>query len=926
MLKLAQIPSNRFIISTLASVLLMGCSPAITNVPNESQVLKSNVFSIDSVPPLKSLVDFPVGVAVPADPYAHSLLISSERQEVVETHFNSLTAENIMKMMFLQPEPNKFAFTHADALVEYAHQKNMIMHGHALVWHTQSPKWMNDYQGSKDDFKALLKNHISTVAGHFAGKLASWDVVNEAFLDDGTASNPTKYRETIWYNNIGPEYLEMAFRLAREADSEVDLYYNDYNLVNNDSKIDRVVKMLEDFQQRNVPIDGIGFQVHIDTDTPSIKNIKEAFSKVVKRGVKVRVSELDIAVNQSEQYSELTEEVSTLQRQRYAEVVDAYMDVVPEHLRGGITLWGISDSDSWIPGFRKRADWPLLFNEKFQNKPALVGMAEGLTGQTPNPKTVEFDWFEYQGMDEIFSEPMPEGQYQNPVISGFFPDPSITRKGDDYYIAVSSFAYNPGVPILHSRDLVNWKLVGHALTNQKQLDLRGNQVSQGVYAPTIRYHDGLFYMITTAVYGGGNFFVTAEDPAGEWSEPYWLPEIGGIDPDIFFDDDGKVYIAHNDAPVGEPLYEGHRAIWMWEYDLAAKKVIKDSGRVIVNGGVDLAKQPIWIEAPHIYKIDGWYYLMCAEGGTADQHSEVVFRAKNINDPFIPYSGNPILTQRDLADDRINPITTAGHADLVQTPQGDWWAIFLATRAYDQRFYNTGRESFLLPVTWNNGWPHILEQGKAIPHRLPKPAINNSLDIDEKQTGNFIWRDEFDGQKLNVNWNTLRSFYSGWYELADGKMNITPAPIDLTSLKQPVFLSRRQQHMTYQVTTGLALPQSTDISAGLVAFQNEFYHYYLGVKKIGDGKFQLFLERTKDKNASEPRKIIKQVEISAKNDQQLVLEISGDKADISFAYQIADGEKITLAANLDGKILSTAIAQGFVGTMLGIHSRIESTDK
>ncbi|MDC2891085.1 family 43 glycosylhydrolase [Psychrosphaera algicola] len=293
-------------------------------------------------------------------------------------------------------------------------------------------------------------------------------------------------------------------------------------------------------------------------------------------------------------------------------------------------------------------------------------------------------------------------------------------------------------------------------------------------------------MITTAVNGGGNFFVTAEDPAGEWSEPYWLPEIGGIDPDIFFDDDGKVYITHNDAPVDEPLYEGHRAIWMWEYDLAAKKVISDSGRVVVNGGVDLAKQPIWIEAPHVYKVNGWYYLMCAEGGTADQHSEVVFRAKNINDPFIPYSGNPILTQRDLPDDRRNPITTAGHADLVQTPQGDWWAVFLATRAYDQRFYNTGRESFLLPVTWRKGWPHILEQGKAIPHRLPKPAINNSLDIDEKQTGNFIWRDEFDGQKLNVNWNTLRSFYSGWYELTDGKMNITPAPIDLTSLKQPVF--------------------------------------------------------------------------------------------------------------------------------------------
>ncbi|MFT6898601.1 MAG: xylan 1,4-beta-xylosidase [Paraglaciecola sp.] len=167
----------------------------------------------------------------------------------------------------------------------------------------------------------------------------------------------------------------------------------------------------------------------------------------------------------------------------------------------------------------------------------------------------------------------------------------------------SSFSYAPGVPILHCQDLVNWELLGHVLTRPEQLNLQGQQVSRGVFAPTIRYHDGLFYMITTVVDTGGNFFVTAEDPAGQWSDPHWLPEIDGIDPDIFFDANGKVYITHSGVPQGQPLYEGHRAIWMWEYDLAQHKVLASSGRVIVNGGVDLVKQPIWIEAPHIYQND-----------------------------------------------------------------------------------------------------------------------------------------------------------------------------------------------------------------------------------------------------------------------------------------------------------------------------------
>lgn len=531
--------------------------------------------------------------------------------------------------------------------------------------------------------------------------------------------------------------------------------------------------------------------------------------------------------------------------------------------------------------------------------------------------SVAFEWFEYQGNDEYFKEKPSTNEYQNPIVAGFYPDPSITRKGDDYYMAVSSFAYAPGIPILHSRDLVNWTLVGHALDREEQFDFSGLRVSRGVFAPTIRYHNGLFYIINTAVDTGGNFIITAKDPAEKWSKPHFLPEIGGIDPDIFFDDDGKTYIAHNNAPEGEPLYQGHRAIWLWEYDLETKQVIKESGRVIVNGGTDLSKNPIWIEAPHIYKINGWYYLLCAEGGTAYEHSEVVFRTRSLNKPFIPYEGNPILTQRDLNIDRFEPITTAGHADIIQTPEGEWWAVFLATRAYDKTFYNSGRETFLLPVTWRNEWPHILEQGKIIPKLVKRPTTKNSLQKTDPLNGNFIWRDDFDTNTLSSHWSILRRVTNSWYQLNNGKIHLNPSPLSMASNLQPRFVGRRQQHMTYQSSTALQLPAFEHVSAGMVAFQNAKYHYYLGVKK-SDAGYEVFVEQVKDGVIQ----VAKKATINAHKGQLITLGISGDKANISFSYQLANERKIILAENLDGKMLSTAVAKGFVGTLLGMHTRIE----
>lgn len=336
----------------------------------------------DALPPaagLRELADFPVGAAVPGPPWPNDLLASPERQAIVDRHFSSLTAENIMKMAYLQPKRGRFDFAHADALVDYAWRHDLLMHGHTLVWHRQTPDWLGRVEGSRDDFIRLLEAHVQTVAGHFAGRLESWDVVNEAIADARDGS-PPDWRPTLWFERIGPEYVEIAFRAARAADPYADLYYNDYDISGADgpAKLDRILVMVDDFLDRNVPIDGIGFQMHIDTDAPDGREMRAAFAKIVRRGLKVRISELDVSVNQSRQYDRLTGDTAERQRQRYAEVTRIYKETVPAELRGGITVWGITDGDSWIPGFRKRPDWPLLFDAAFRAKPALCGFAEGL--------------------------------------------------------------------------------------------------------------------------------------------------------------------------------------------------------------------------------------------------------------------------------------------------------------------------------------------------------------------------------------------------------------------------------------------------------------------------------------------------------------------------------------------------------------------
>lgn len=549
----------------------------------------------------------------------------------------------------------------------------------------------------------------------------------------------------------------------------------------------------------------------------------------------------------------------------------------------------------------------------------LLAAAAALTTTIAQAAEARFERFVYSGSDPVSATLKPgPGDYRNPILAGFYPDPSITQVGGDYYLVNSTFAYFPGIPIFHSRDLVNWTQIGNAIDRPGQLKFDGLRTSRGVFAPAIEHHDGLFYIANTCIDCGGNFIVTAKDPAGPWSDPAWLPDFDGIDPSLFFDADGRAWTVNNGPPEGTPLYEGHRAIWIQQFDPKAMK-LTGPRRVLVNGGVDLSKKPIWAEGPHLFKRGDWYYLIAAEGGTAEGHSQTVYRARTLDGPFVPWDKNPILTQRHLPKDRPFPITSAGHADFVQTANGDWWSIFLATRPYADDHYNTGRETFLLPVTWtDDGWPSILTGDAVIPavHKRPVAPAQPTPKIPTH--GDFAATDEFDGKTLPLHWLTIRTPKSRWWRLDGGALVLDARPDAVGDLSaQPSFWGRRQQHadMTASTTVRFA-PEREGDRAGLLALQNDEHFFFLGLTREG-GRDIVRLERRAGKDAPA---IVASAPVTLAPGAPLDLKVEARGGAYAFSYAAQPGRWTVLAKDVDGRILSTKTAGGFVGALIGPYAQ------
>ena len=504
---------------------------------------------------------------------------------------------------------------------------------------------------------------------------------------------------------------------------------------------------------------------------------------------------------------------------------------------------------------------------------------------------------------------MDRQYFENPILSGFYPDPSICRVDDDYYLVTSSFVYYPGLPIFHSKDLVNWQQIGHGIHRTTQLDYKSCETSLGLWAPTIRYHKGRFYIINTFVSEGrearrDNYIITAEKPEGPWSDPVFVEGADGIDSSLFFDDDGRVwYVGNCIIPYDQQEYEGHHAIYLCELDSNTFQIIGDK-KIIWNGNRTTSK---WIEAPHIYKKDGFYYLIVAEGGTFTNHSVMMARAKEIDGHYEICPRNPIVSHRHLS--LMHPISVVGHADIVETQNGEWWMVLLGVRPYEGINYNLGRETFLAPIIWDeDGWirldtPHGLIQEKERRPNLPEhpfPAKNV--------------RDDFDGD-LDLVWNTVHPYSTEFFSVNErqGHLRIHLQPEVIHEICTPAFVGGRQQHKNFEASCSMEFnPQADHEEAGMVLLSDDRFNYVfvLGLK---DGKPVIKLAKT------EGGKFELIAEALVEETDSIVLIVRGSDTLYDFYCRTLEGDEIKIGDSQKASLLSSTVNEGFTGTYIGMYA-------
>ena len=479
--------------------------------------------------------------------------------------------------------------------------------------------------------------------------------------------------------------------------------------------------------------------------------------------------------------------------------------------------------------------------------------------------------------------------YANPVLPGFYPDPSVCRVGEDYYLVTSTMAYSPGVPIFHSRDLMHWRQIGHCLTRPSQLALERCASAQGIYAPTIRHHAGRFYMITTSVPAGGNFYVTARDPAGPWSEPVWLG-AGGIDPSLYFDDDGLVYFTCQSAA----------GALQSTLDLETGKLQAPLRLIWPGTG---GSHP---EAPHLYKINDWYYLMLAEGGTEYGHMETIARSASPWGPFEGCPRNPVLTHRSNGP---LPIQSVGHADLVQASDGRWWAVCLGVRPNGYpKCHHLGRETFLVPVVWDAaGWPVFGRDGR-VEQEIEAPDWSAQPWPPESA------RDDFDAPELSLCLNFLRNPRSADWSLTErpGFLRLQGSAVTLDDVDSPAWVGRRQQHFDCEAWTALEFaPQREGDEAGLTVRMNETHHYEIGLVRQATGVSILVRRRL-----GSLRVVTASAPVTA---TRVLLGVRADKDRYTLGYRLDDGDEPHWLDTAETRYLSTEVAGGFTGVYFGMYA-------
>ena len=509
--------------------------------------------------------------------------------------------------------------------------------------------------------------------------------------------------------------------------------------------------------------------------------------------------------------------------------------------------------------------------------------------------------------------------FKNPILAGGYPDPSICKVGDTFYLVNSSFEYYPGLPIHKSTDLINWELIGHGLHRESQASSTVNlvdvQSNGGIHAPTIRYNKGVYYIISTNVYYDAeinktdmvNFIITANNPAGPWSDPIHIEGAPGIDPDLFFDDNGRVWYVGNQAPEN-PSFDGEGEIWLQELDLNEYSLIGE--RHLLWRG---ACGGVWAEGPHMYKKDGKYYLIIAEGGTSFNHAVMVAMSEKIEGPYISNPRNPILTSRHLSYD--NWVNSTGHGDIVELDDGRYYMVILGIRNEINRGSNMGRETFIAPLSWEREpfewkenkdlWPVV----SPISGKVEKE--NEVIFTNSTQINSYNFRDDFNSKTLGLKWNFRRLPLENIYSLdkREGFLRIFSNQNIIKERHRAALMGFKQNQTKFEYFTSMNFnPENNKSEAGISIFQkDDNYLNFTVVKK--DGNFFIKV------NAYNNNKLIRK-------DEQLIpdykgkikLKISSEEGEYKLFYSTR-GFRYRLFDKLKNDIL---LSKGYTGAHIGLY--------
>lgn len=478
-------------------------------------------------------------------------------------------------------------------------------------------------------------------------------------------------------------------------------------------------------------------------------------------------------------------------------------------------------------------------------------------------------------------------KYNNPVIKGFYPDPSVCKVGESYYLVCSSFQYFPGVPVFESKDLINWKQIGHCLTRESQIQLGNVSSSGGVFAPTIRHNNGRFYMTTTNETGHQNFYVWTDDIYGEWSEAIFVDQ-GGIDPDLYFED-GKAFFMSNGTDDN-----GIGGIVQCEIDIETGAKLSPSRSIWQGAGGR------YLESPHMYKIDGRYYLMAAEGGTEYGHMVIYARGESVSGPFEAYPNNPVLTNRNLGGYELQGV---GHGDLIQDNDGNWWMLHLGFRQSGQwlTYHHLGREVFLTPVTFGgDGWFTAGHNGTTLTS-FETDRISSRVIQQEKKTytfGNTDWK---------LDWCYLRHPVTGNYLLEPDKVTLQGTAVSLDIPETPTFIGLRQRDFNAEISCEVSLTRG---EAGITLYMDENHHYDLAVRKTATG-----YEAIERLNIGDIKSVEAEAGLGGHNHANLIIRATHER----YSFLIRESGRETLLGTAQTRYLSSEVAGGFTGVLIGLYA-------